>query len=327
MTLHRRTVLKTLAAAGACASSWPAWAQANWPNRPIRYIVPFAPGGTTDILGRVVGEKLAAALGQPVIIENKPGQGGSAGAAELARAAPDGYTLGGGTISSHAINATLYDKLPYDPIRDFAPVASTGVSPYLLATHPALPVNNLKDFIAHARARPGVLNYSSSGAGGLGHLSGELFNQLTGVKMQHVPFKGGAQLITELVGNRVQLEILDPNFAKPHVDAGRLKAVVVTSKDRIVTMPNVPTTAESGLPTYTPTFWMGLYAPAGTPKAIVDQVNGELRTILSNPEVRKRYAARGFTTEWMTPEATQRRIAAELSSLNKIVDDAKIERQ
>ena len=322
MTLHRRTVLKTLAAAGAGASSWPAWAQANWPNRPIRYIVPFAPGGTTDILGRVVGEKLAAALGQPVIIENKPGQGGSAGAAELARAAPDGYTLGGGTISSHAINATLYDKLPYDPITSFAPITMYASQPNVLLLHPSVPASNVREFVALLKANPDKYSFGSAGNGTSQHISGELFKTLAGVKMQHIPYRGSGQMMPELLGGTLPVAFDNIATAIPHIKSGKLKALAVTTTQRSGVAPDVPTMVEAGLPGYEISSWQAVFAPAGTPKPIVDRLYAEISRILKMPDVAKRLTDLGLDLSGMPSAELAAVIRADVPRLGKVVKES-----
>ena len=322
MTLHRRTVLKTLAAAGACAGSWPAWAQANWPNRPIRYIVPFAPGGTTDILGRVVGEKLAAALGQPVIIENKPGQGGSAGAAELARAAPDGYTLGGGTISSHAINATLYDKLPYDPITSFAPITMYASQPNVLLLHPSVPASNVREFVALLKANPEKYSFGSAGNGTSQHISGELFKTLAGVKMQHIPYRGSGQMMPELLGGTLPVAFDNIATAIPHIKSGKLKALAVTTTQRSGVAPDVPTMVEAGLPGYEISSWQAVFAPAGTPKPIVDRLYAEISRILKMPDVAKRLTDLGLDLSGMPSAELAAVIRADVPRLGKVVKES-----
>ena len=231
MTLQRRTVLASLAAAPAWASSL-ARAQAPWPSKPIRYIVPFAPGGTTDILARVVGERLGAALGQTIVIDNKPGQGGSAGAAELARAAPDGYTIGGGTISSHAINATLYDKLPYDPVKSFEPITLYATQPNVLLVHPSLAAHSVNELIALLKAQPEKYAFGSAGIGTSQHISGELFKTMAGVRMQHVPYRGSGQMIPELLGGTLLIAVDNIATALPHIKSGKLRALAVTTAQR-----------------------------------------------------------------------------------------------
>jgi tripartite-type tricarboxylate transporter receptor subunit TctC len=322
MTMHRRALLKTLAATGAAASTWPVLAQAPWPNRPIRYIVPFAPGGTTDILGRVVGEKLAVALGQPVVIENKPGQGGSAGAAELARAAPDGYTIGGGTISSHAINATLYDKLPYDPVTSFAPITMYATQPNVLLVHPSVPATNVREFIALLKANPDKYSFGSAGNGTSQHISGELFKTLAGVKMQHIPYRGSGQMMPELLGGTLQVAVDNIATAIPHMKSGKLRALAVTTTQRSGVAPDVPTMVESGLAGYELSSWQAVFAPAGTPKPIVDRLYAEISRILKMPDVAKRLSDLGLDLSGMPPADLAAVIKADVPRLGKVVRDS-----
>src|SRR5438093_8570954 len=236
-----------------------------WPAKPIKYIVPFAPGGTTDILGRMVAAGLAPALGQPVVVENKPGQAGSIGSAELARAAPDGYTIGGGTISSHAINVSLYPSLPYDPLKDFAPITMLATLPNMLIVHPSLNVNSVREFIALLKANPNKYSFGSAGNGTSQHISGELFKIMTGTQMQHIPYKGSGPMIPDLLAGTIQLSFENITTAYPQVKGGKLKALAVTSAQRSFVAPDVPAMAEAGLPGYDITSWQAMFAPAGTP--------------------------------------------------------------
>ncbi|MFM7847395.1 MAG: Bug family tripartite tricarboxylate transporter substrate binding protein [Rubrivivax sp.] len=321
MAQHRRDLLKALAAATA-ASSWPALAQAPWPSRPIRYIVPFAPGGTTDILARVVGEKLAVALGQPVVIENKPGQGGSAGAAELARAAPDGYTIGGGTISSHAINATLYDKLPYDPGTSFAPITLYATQPNVLLVHPSVPAASVREFVALLKANPDKYAFGSAGNGTSQHISGELFKTLAGVKMQHIPYRGSGQMMPELLGGTLPVAFDNIATAIPHMKTGKLRALAVTTTQRSGVAPDVPTMVEAGLPGYELSSWQAVFAPAGTPKPAVDRLYAEIGRILKMPDVAKRLGDLGLDLSGMSPAELAAVIKADVPRLGKVVRDS-----
>lgn len=321
MAQHRRDLLKALAAAAA-ATSWPALAQAPWPSRPIRYIVPFAPGGTTDILARVVGEKLAVALGQPVVIENKPGQGGSAGAAELARAAPDGYTIGGGTISSHAINATLYDKLPYDPATSFAPITLYATQPNVLLVHPSVPAASVREFVALLKANPDKYAFGSAGNGTSQHISGELFKTLAGVKMQHIPYRGSGQMMPELLGGTLPVAFDNIATAIPHMKTGKLRALAVTTTQRSGVAPDVPTMVEAGLPGYELSSWQAVFAPAGTPKPVVDRLYAEIGRILKMPDVAKRLGDLGLDLSGMSPAELAAVIKADVPRLGKVVRDS-----
>ena len=315
--LNRRTCLLTLATLSSAAR-----AQSAWPNKPIRYIVPFAPGGTTDILARVVGEKLALALGQPVVIDNKPGQGGSAGATELARAAPDGYTIGGGTISSHAINATLYDKLPYDPVTSFAPITLYATQPNVLLLHPSVPATNVREFIALLKANPEKYSFGSAGNGTSQHISGEPFKTIAGVRMQHIPYRGSGQMLPELLGGTLPVAFDNIASAIPHVKAGKLRALAVTTAQRSSVAPDVPTLAESGLAGYEISSWQAVFAPAGTPAPIVERLYSEIARILKTPEVSKRLGELGLDLSGMPPAELAALVKADVPRLGKVVRES-----
>jgi tripartite-type tricarboxylate transporter receptor subunit TctC len=309
----------------ACCAPWatPALAQtAPWPSKPIRYIVPFAPGGTTDILARVVGEKLGPALGQTIVIDNKAGQGGSAGSAELARAAPDGYTLGGGTISSHAINATLYDKLPYDPATSFEPITMYATQPNVLLVHPSVPANNVRELVALLKANPEKYSYGSAGIGTSQHISGELFKTMSGVKMQHIPYRGSGQMLPELLGGTLPIAFDNVASAIPHIKAGKLRALAVTTATRSSATPDVPTLAESGLAGYELSSWQAVFAPAGTPKPIVDRLYTEISRILKMPDIQKRLGELGLDLSGMPPAELAAVIKADVPRLGKVVKDS-----
>jgi len=325
MINDRRTFINGLAAIAIAACAAPAIAQtapSNWPNKPIRYIVPFAPGGTTDILARSIGEKLGAALGQPIIVDNKPGQGGSIGAAELARAAPDGYTIGGGTISSHAINATLYDKLTYDPITSFAPITLLATQPNVLLVHPSVPAKNVREFLELLKANPEKYSFGSAGNGTSQHISGELFKTMGSVKMQHIPYRGSGQMMPELLAGTVPVAFDNIATAVQHVNAGKLRALAVTSATRSVVAPDVPTMAESGLAGYDISSWQAMFAPAGTPAPIVERLYTETARILKTPEIQKRFADLGLNIVETTPAQLAALIKADVPRLGKIVKES-----
>lgn len=319
--LRRRTVLQTLGASAA-GLALPALAQPAWPVRPIRYIVPFAPGGTTDILARVVGEKLGPILGQTVVIENKPGQGGSVGAAELARAAPDGHTIGGGTISSHAINATLYDKLPYDPVSSFAPITMYATQPNVLLVHPSVPATTLREFVALLKVSPGKYVYGSAGNGTSQHISGELFKAMAGVQMQHVPYRGSGQMVPELLGGTLPVAFDNIATGIPHMKTGKLRALAVTTARRSGVAPDVPTMAESGLAGYELSSWQAVFAPAGTPPAVVERLYTEIGRILKMPDVAKRLGDLGLDLSGMSPAELGAVVRADVPRLGKVVRDS-----
>lgn len=319
----QRRVFLLGAAAAAIALAAPAAAQtSNWPNKPIRYIVPFAPGGTTDILARTVGEKLAIALGQPIVVENKPGQGGSIGVAELARSAPDGYTIGGGTISSHGINATLYDKLSYDPVASFAPITMYATQPNVLLVHPSVPAKDLREFIQLLKTNPDKYSFGSAGNGTSQHISGELFKTMAGVKMQHVPYKGSGQMMPDLLSGNVPVAVDNIATVVQHVKAGKLRALAVTSATRSIVAPDVPTMAESGLAGYDISSWQAVFAPAGTPAPIIERLYTEIAKILKTPEMQKRLNELGLDISAMPPKDLAALVKADVPRLGKIVKES-----
>ncbi len=325
MINYRHILIHCAAAAAVALVAAPGIAQtavSTWPNKPIRYIVPFAPGGTTDILARTIGERLGAALGQPIIVDNKPGQGGSIGAAELARAAPDGYTIGGGTISSHAINATLYDKLSYDPITSFAPITLYVTQPNVLLVHPSVPAKNLREFIELLKANPEKYSFGSAGNGTSQHISGELFKTMAGVKMQHIPYRGSGQMMPELLAGTVPVAFDNIATAIQHVNAGKLRALAVTSVTRSVVSPDVPTMAEAGLAGYDISSWQAVFAPAGTPAPIVDRLYTEIARILKTPDMQKRLTDLGLNISEMTPAQLTALIKSDVPRLGKIVKES-----
>jgi tripartite-type tricarboxylate transporter receptor subunit TctC len=316
-----RSPARALAAAALVLAALPAFGQA-WPAKPVRYIVPFAPGGTTDIIARVVGEKLSLALGQQVVVDNKAGQGGSVGAAELARAAPDGYTIGGGTISSHGINATLYDKLSYDPIASFAPITLYATQPNVLLVHPSVPAKTVKEFIELLKANPDKYSFGSAGAGTSQHISGEMFKTMAGVKMQHIPYRGSGQMLPELLGGTLLVAFDNVASAIPHMKAGKLRALAVTTAKRSGVAPDVPTLAESGLPGYELSSWQAAFAPAGTPPAIVERLYTEIAKILQMPDVQKRLTDLGLDLSGMPPAELGALVKADVPRLGKIVKES-----
>ena len=273
-----------------------------WPSKPIKWIVPFAPGGTTDILARTVSEKLSPALGVPVIIENKPGAGGGVGATFVAKAPADGYTIMGGTISTHAINASLYKDLPYDPVKDFVPITMIARVPNMLDVNPGVPAKDVKELIVLLKANPGKYTFASSGNGTSQHLSGELFKTMAGVDMQHIPYKGSPPALQDVVGGQVTMTFDNITTAWPLAKAGKLKALAVTTAKRSEVAPDVPTLAESGLAGFEVGSWQGVFAPAGTPPAIVKRLNAEIVKILAMPDVREKLGALGAEIVADSPE-------------------------
>ena len=259
-----------------------------WPSKPIRYVVPFAAGGTTDIMGRTIAEKLSVALGQPVFVENKPGAGGGLGAAEVAKTAPDGYTIMGGTISTHAINASLYKDLPYDPVKDFVAITLIARVPNMLVVNNDVKAKDVAELIKLMKANPGKWNFASAGNGTSQHLSGELFKGMAGVEMQHIPYKGSPPALTDVMGGSVSMTFDNITTAWPLAKGGKLRALAVTTAKRSPVAPEVPTLAESGLPGYEVGSWQGVFAPAGTPPEVVKRLNAEIVKIINMPDVQKK---------------------------------------
>ena len=312
-----------LAAFAASLAAAAAFAQA-YPGKPIRLIVPFAAGGGNDNVARLVGKRLADTLGQPVVIDNRPGAGGVLGADLAAKAAPDGYTLFLGGVGSHAVNPNLHERLPYDPIRDFAPVALLAQAPLVLVVHPSIPANTFADFVAYARARPGQLNYASNGNGSSSQLAAVMFDSMAGVDMVHVPYKGLSPALTDLLSGQVQVMFSSVVAILPHIKSGKLRGLAVTGSRRLPSMPDLPTIAESGLPGYDASSWYGILAPAGTPRDIVLKLNSELAKALEQPEVRDSLLAEGAEPVGGTPEQFAAHIRSEKERLGKLIRDAKI---
>ena len=298
-----------------------------YPTKPIRIVVPFPPGGATDILAREVAQKLNEAWGQQVIVDNRPGAGGNIGSELVAKAAPDGYTLEMGTVGTHAINASLYAKMPYDNVKDFVPIILVAGVPNVLEVNPSLPVNSVAELIAYAKANPGKLNFASSGNGTSIHLSGELFKAMAGVEMTHVPYKGSAPALQDLIAGQVQLMFDNLPPSLPQIKAGKLRALAVTSSVRAPALPDVPTVAEAGLPGFEASSWFGLLAPAGTPPAIVAKINAEVAKWLATPEAKENLSKQGANAAGGTPEDFASHIAAETAKWAKVVkaSGAKIE--
>ena len=291
-------------AAGIALAPRPATAQIApdaWPSKPIRLILPFPPGGPTDILGRIVAERLTANLGQPVVIENRGGAGGNVGAEAAAKSAPDGYTI---LLVSNplAISPSLYAKLNYDPQKDFAPVSLLATVPNVMVTNPLVPAQTLQEFIALAKSKPGGMNFGSGGAGTSNHAAGELFNIVAGVKLVHVPYKGVNLAMNDVLAGQIQLVVIGVPAAGPHIKAGRLRALVVIAPRRLPALPEVPTAAEAGLPNFEVTTWYGVLAPAGTPRPIVMRLNAELVRIMHAPELKERLATMATEPATGTPE-------------------------
>ncbi len=296
-------------------------AQSAYPAKAIRYIVPFPAGGPLDIVARAIGQELTKVWNQPVIIDNRPGAGGNIGAELVAKSPPDGYTILMGAVSTHAINPTLYSKLAFDPIKDFAPVTLITSVPNVLVVHPSLPVKNVKDLIALAKARPGQLNFASGSTGSAGHLAGELFNSLAGVQMTHIPYKGAAPAVIDVIAGHVSLMFDNLSSALPNIKARRVHAIAVTTLKRspLVRDLDLPTIDESGLRGFDVSTWFGIFAPAGTPPDIVSKLNSEVVRILHTSEMRERLAALGAEPIGNKPDEFAAFIKTEIPKYAKVI--------
>ena len=290
-----------------------------YPTKPIRCVVPYPPGGPTDIIGRAITHKLAESLGQPVIIDNRGGAAGTIGAEQVARAPADGYTLLWATPGTHGIAPSIYPKLPYDPIKDFAPVTLVALGTNLVVIHPSVPARTVKEFIAIAKSRPGKLNFGSAGSGATSHMAAEMFKVMAGIDMLHVPFKGAAPAIVALMGGEVDMAILDTPPLLPHVRSGKLRALAVASQRRSRVLPQLPTMEESGLPGYNASSWHGLFAPAGTPRDIVARLHSEIVQIVKVPDITERLSAQGVEPVASTPEQFADFIKAEITRWARVV--------
>lgn len=305
------------------AAALPALAQ-TWPSKPIRVIVPYGPGASTDNVTRIYGQKMTEAWGQPVIVDNKPGGNTVIGSEALVKSPADGYTVLL-VVNTHVINPLLISKLPYDPVKDFAPVALVGSQEFMLTVNPgAVPAASVKEFIAFAKARPGQLHFSSSGGGGLSHLSGELFNSVAGVSMIHVPYKGGAPAVTDLMAGQVQLMFSSPSSVLPNIKSGRLKALAISGRSRLTALPDVPTFSEAGLPNFEATNWFGILAPAATPRDIVGKLSAELVRVQSLADVKEKLSAQGVDPWPGGPEQFAALIRSDLEKFARIVKSANI---
>jgi len=311
----KRIALAALALFAAAAL--PAAADA-WPSKPVKIIVPFGPGGFTDVVARILQKELAPALGQPIIIENRPGAGSTIGTDAVAKAAPDGYTLVM-VSTTHVISPHLYKKMTYDPIRDFAPVMKLVEGPYVMVVHPSLGVSTVQEFVALAKKRPNEIFFASSGNGSAQHLVGALFMQMAGVKLTHVPYKGSNAAMQDLLGGQVKLSFVGMPNALPNL--GKLKALAVTTTKRSPDLPDVPTMDEAGVKGYEATIWLGMLAPKGTPREIVDKLNADIRKVLADPEARKLMRKAGVEVAPSSPEAFQALMEQELDRWGKVVKE------
>jgi len=298
-----------------------ALAQEPYPGRPLRFILPFPPGGGTDILGRLIAERLAANLGQPVVTENRGGAGGNVGAEAAARSAPDGYTIVL-VAPSLAISPSLYSKLNYDPVKDFAPVSLVAQVPNVMITHPSVPAQTLAEFVSLAKSKPGGMNFGSGGSGTSNHLAGELFNLAAGVKLVHIPYKGVNLAMNGVLAGEVQLAFIGIPVPAPHIKAGRLRALAVLARERSAALPEVPTAEEAGLPNFDVTTWYGILVPSGTPRPIVMRLNSELVKIMHSPEMKQRLGGMATETMTSTPEEFAAYIRQEIAKWGDVVRKA-----
>lgn len=317
-----RTTLAVAATALCLLLTTTSHAQQAFPTKPIRLIVPNPPGGATDVLARVMSEELAAPLGQPVVVEYRPGASGTIGSNLVAKATPDGYTLVMGHAASHATSPSMYRNLPYDPVRDFAPVTVVAIVTNVLVVHPVVPAKSVKELIVLAKAKPGQLVFGSGGTGAITHLAGEIFKQLAGVDLQHVPYKGSSQAMADLLGGHISVMFENLPGAVGQIRAGRLRALAVLAQTRSAAVPEVPTIAEAGLPGAEAVSWFGVFTTAGTPKAIVDRLNGAMVAVIRKPEVQVRMADVGAEAVGSSPEEFGKLVRSEIGKWGKVIQTA-----
>ncbi|SFL60353.1 Tripartite-type tricarboxylate transporter, receptor component TctC [Bradyrhizobium sp. NFR13] len=315
--------VSVIAVMAACAGSAGMAQAQSWPNRPIRMVVPYTPGGYTDLMARLVSEKMAIALGQPIVIENKPGANAAIGTDAVAKAAPDGYTFGT-VIAAHSVNPTLNPKLPYDAMKDFTYVSLTSVAPLILIATPSLPAKDMKEFIALAKAKPGSLNFASSGIGSAAHLTMEMLKSREGINLQHIPYKGTSGALQDTVGGQINVmfDVIGPLMSQ--VKSGNAKALAVAAKERVPAAGDVPTMAEAGVPDFVSGTWSGIIAPAGTPKEIVDRVAAEAKKALTDPDLKKKLDDQGIVPMGTTPDEFRAFVTDEIARWKKVITDAGI---
>jgi tripartite-type tricarboxylate transporter receptor subunit TctC len=321
--MQRRTLVTSIGFGLALATTGAAWAQ-SYPSKPVRLIVPFAPGGTTDIIARVVSEKLGANLGQQVVVENKAGGGGSIGALEMIRATPDGHVLGMATVSTTAANPAINPRIGYDPAVDFVPVINIAATPNVIAVHPSFPAKDYKTFLEVLRKNPGKFSYASSGTGGIGHLQTELFKSLSGTFITHIPYRGAGPALNDTVAGQVPIIFDNLPSALPFIKDGRLVPIVVAAPQRLAALPNVPTFKEVGLEPVNRMAYYGILAPKGTPRDVVDKVNAATRKTLEDPSVRSRIEGTGSLLIGNTPEQFAEQMKAELAVYREVVAKQKL---
>jgi len=310
---------RTLLLAAALAALPMAASAQGYPSKPVRFVVPYPPGGPLDTIARLLGQKVSEGLKQPVIVENKPGAGGNIGADFVAKSLADGHTILMGAVATHAINPTLYAKIPYDPVRDFAPITQVASTPNVLVVNPSLPVSSVADLVAYAKANPGKLNFGSGSTGSAGHLAGELFNSLAGVQMAHIPYKGAAPAMQDLIGGQVHLMFDNLASSLTQVRAGRVKALAVTTAKRSSLAPELPTVAESGLAGFDISTWFGIFAPAGTPREAIARLHAEFTRALAAPDVREKMLNMGAEPVGNTPAEFATFIRAEAEKYARVI--------
>ncbi len=327
--MHRRHLLSLLAApalAGLAGVATDAQAQATpWPSKPIRFVVPFAPGGVSDGVGRLVAQRLAERLGQPVVVENRPGVSGIVGTQSLARAAPDGYTLMGGTITTHAVNPFFTKNLGYEPVKDFLPINLVGTVSNVLVVPATSRFDTVQQIVAELKARPDSLTYGTAGSGTSQHLSGQLFQSITQTRLRQIVYKGGSQAMVDLVGGQIDMVFETVAAARPMIDAKRVKVLGVTSSSRLASLPGVPTLAEAGAPKFEMQSWQGVFAPAGTPRPIADRLAREIAAIVATPEVQERLRTMGVEPDGRQVDAFAAFQQAEITKWGKVIQDAGIQ--
>jgi tripartite-type tricarboxylate transporter receptor subunit TctC len=310
----RASVLTVLVASSAAEAQ-----PQGYPSKPVRFVVPYPPGGPLDTVARLLGQKVSESTKQPVVVDNKPGAGGNIGADAVAKSAPDGYTILMGAVATHAINPTLYASMPYDAQKDFIPVTQVASTPNVLVVNPSIPASNVREFIAYAKANPGKLNFGSGSTGSAGHLAGELFKAMAGVDMTHVPYKGAAPAMNDLVGGQIQLMFDNLASSLGQVKAGRIKALAVTTARRTALAPELPTVAESGLPGFDISTWFGIFVPAGTPRDVVDRLHAEFTRALAMPDVRERMLSLGAEPVGSKPGEFAAFIRAEADKYARVI--------
>jgi tripartite-type tricarboxylate transporter receptor subunit TctC len=315
-------VISGLTAGAALAQ--PAAGEPGWPTRPIRLIVPFPPASTADVVARVLGQKLGARLGQQFVVENRVGASGNIGVEMIAKAAPDGYTVGIATSSTQAVSVTLSPSLPYDPVRDFTPIVMIASSPYVLVVYPGLPVNSVAELIALAKRKPGALNYGSAGPASLAHLAGALFATMTDVQIAHVPYKSTAQSVIDMMGGRLDMQFATIAPSIQTIRAGQLRALAVTGRKRVEALPDMPTMVEAGVPGYDATLWFALVAPAKSPSGVASRLNREIAEVLDAPDLKDLLAQQGLLAEAGPPEALTAQVRSDIAKWRDVIAKAGI---